>query len=588
MNSVKEKILSFIARVKMPSSLEIRYVLRNFSFKKKNYFVLAVLLFIVSFLGLLWKIDKSLAIEIPKNGGTLEEGIIGTPRFINPLLAISDADRDLVSLIYSGLLRADGQGSLMNDLAEKYEISEDGAAYTFTLKENLVWSDKKPLTSGDVLFTIQMAKNSVLKSNQRASWEGVEVEKIDNRTIRFSLKRPYAPFIENMTLGILPKHIWGEITPEQMTLTDFNINPIGSGPYQIKSITKDSNGITQSYALIPNKKFTLGKPYIDNIILKFYPSEKKLITAYENGEVSAMGGISPQNLQEIKRNGKELKSLLLPRVFAVFFNQNNAQIFTNKEARQALDLATDKETIVRDVLKNFGSVLDSPLPPGSIGSPPLQEKLNQAPYEERLKQASNLLEKNGWKINEQDKVREKTVKKEKIRLEFNLATSNASELAQTAELLKQMWEKLNIKVNLRIFEIGDLNQNIIRPRKYDALLFGIMMGRDPDPFAFWHSSQRNDPGLNIAMYTNITADKLLEDARVLSDTDKRKEKYRAFQEQIEKDIPAIFLYSPEYIYLVPASLLGFDTDAITIPSERFNQIHKWYIKTEKVWRNFVN
>ncbi len=588
MNSVKEKILSFLARIKFPSSFEIRYVLRNFSFRKKVYFLLSAILFIVAALGLLWKIDKSLAVEIPKDGGKLEEGIIGTPRFINPLLAISDADRDLVALIYSGLLRADGKGSLMNDLEEKYEISEDGTLYTFTLKENLVWSDKEPLTSDDILFTIQMAKNPVLKSNQRANWEGVEVEKIDNKTIRFSLKRPYAPFIENMTLGILPKHIWGEIQPEQMTLTDFNINPIGSGPYQVESIAKDSNGITQSYTIIPNKKFVLGKPYIDNIILKFYPSEKKLITTYENGGVSAMGGISPQGAGEIKRNGKELKSLLLPRVFAVFFNQNSAQIFANKEVRQALDLATDKEAIVKDVLKNFGSVLDSPLPPGAIGASALQEKLDQTPYEEKSKQAIDLLEKNGWKINGQDKVREKTTKKETIRLEFNLATSNASELAQTAELLKQMWEKLNIKVNLKIFEIGDLNQNVIRPRKYDALLFGIMMGRDPDPFAFWHSSQRNDPGLNIALYTNITADKLLEDARVLSDTDKRKEKYQAFQEQIEKDIPAIFLYSPEYIYLIPKSRLGLDTDTITIPSERFTQIPNWYIEPEKVWSNFVN
>ncbi len=584
MNSVKEKILSFIARVKKPSSLEIRYVLRNLSFRKKVYFLLAAIFFIVAILGLLWEIDRSLAVEIPKNGGTLEEGIIGTPRFINPLLAISDADRDLVSLIYSGLLRADGQGGLINDLAEKYEISENGTAYTFTLKENLVWSDKKPLTSDDIIFTIQMAKNAVLKSNQRASWEGVEVEKIDDRTVRFSLKRPYAPFIENMTLGILPKHVWGEIPPEQITLTDFNINPIGSGPYQIESTSKDSNGITQSYALIPNKKFVLGKPYIDSIVLKFYPSEKKLIVAYENGEISAMGGISPQGVEGIKRNGKELKSLLLPRVFAVFFNQNSAQIFTNKEVRQALDMATDKETIVRDILKNFGSVLNGPLPPGSIGSPNLQEELNQTPYEERLKQANDLLEKNGWKINEQNKVREKTIKKVVTRLEFNLATSNASELSQTAEILKQMWEKINVKVNLRIFEIGDLNQNVIRPRKYDALLFGLMLGRDPDPFAFWHSSQRNDPGLNIALYTNITADKLLEDARVLSDTAKRKEKYQAFQEQVIKDNPAVFLYSPEYIYLVPKSLLGADTDTITVPSERFTQIYKWYIKTKKVWK----
>jgi peptide/nickel transport system substrate-binding protein len=565
---------------------EIRYILKTFSLRGKIVFLVLTALFIASVLGLLWKIDRFLAVEIPKSGGTLAEGIIGTPRFINPLLSISDADRDLTSLVYSGLMRADGKGNLIPDLAERYEVSDDGLTYTFFLRNNLAWSDNETLISDDVIFTIQMAKNPILKSTQRASWEGVEVEKVDDKTIRFFLKRPYAPFMENMTLGILPQHIWGEITPEQMSLTDFNIEPIGSGPYEVAKITKDSTGIIQSYVLAPNKKFVLGKPYISKLILKFYPSEKKLISAYENGEIDGVGGISPQNILKIKNRGTELKSLFLPRVFAVFFNQNSAQILANKEVRQALDLAVDKEKIVTDVLQNFGSVLNHPLPPGSIGALGLQEEINQIPYEERLKKATNILEKAGWKLNEQDKIYEKKVKKE-TRLEFDLSTSNAPELSETAELLKTMWQKIGVKVNTKIFEIGSLNQNVIRPRKYDALLFGIMMGRDPDPFAFWHSSQRNDPGLNIALYTNITADNLLEDARTISDTEKRKEKYRALQEQIEKDVPAVFLYSPEYIYLVPKSLMGFDTDTITIPSERFSQMYKWYIETKKVWKIFA-
>ncbi len=582
---MKEKFLSFLKRLNFPSPLKIRYVLRSFSFKEKIAFLFLIMIFIAGGLGLLWKIDRSLAIEIPKHGGTLEEGIIGTPRFVNPLLAISDSDRDLTSLIYSGLLRADGKGGLMADLAEKYEISNDGLSYTFTLRNNLAWSDKKPITSDDVVFTIQQAKNPVLKSAQRANWEGVEIEKIDDRTIRFSLKRPYAPFIENMTLGILPKHIWGEIPPEQMSMTDFNITPIGSGPYQVEKITKDSMGITQSYNLVPNKKFILGKPYIANLILKFYPSEKKLISAYENGEIESFGGISPEAIVGTKRNDTDLKALLLPRVFAVFFNQNNTPLLANKEVRQALDLATDKEKIVKEVFQNFGSVLNYPLPPGSLGAFDVQEKINQPSYEERLNNAKVILEKAGWQFNEQDKIFEKTDKKKNVaRLEFNLATSDAPELTQAAELLKTMWGNLGAKVNVKIFEIGDLNQNIIRPRKYDALLFGIMMGRDPDPFAFWHSSQRNDPGLNIALYANITTDKLLEDARTISDAKKRVEKYQAFQKQIEKDVPAVFLYSPKYIYLAPKYLAGLDTDTITIPSERFSQIQKWYVETERVWK----
>jgi peptide/nickel transport system substrate-binding protein len=614
---VKEKILSFLKRLKIaaelcvkdfgqymaklrgiqriqlkkissPSPLEIRYTLRTFSFQEKIIFLLSIGLLIAAGLGLLRKIDRSLAVEIPKRGGTLSEGIIGTPRFINPLLSLSDADRDLTNLIYSGLMRADEKGGLMPDLAERYDISDDGLSYTFILKDGLSWPDKYPMTSDDVVFTIQMAKNPILKSSQRASWEGVEVEKVDDRTVRFFLKRPYAPFLENTTIGILPKHIWNEIPPEQMSLTDFDIKPVGSGPYQIKTITKDSTGIIQSYTLQPNNKFTLGKPFIANLVLKFYPSEKKLIAAYENGEIDGIGGVSSQNVMKIKREDTELKKLLLPRVFGVFFNQNNAAVFANKEVRQALNLATDKEKIVKEVLQNFGSVLDYPLPAGALGALELQEKINQSSYEENLAEAVSLLKKSGWTFNDQEKVFEKKIKKkETLKLEFSLSTSNAPELVQVAELLKSMWEKFGAKVNVKIFEIGDLNQNVIRPRKYDALLFGMVMSRDPDPFAFWHSSQRNDPGLNIALYTNITADKLLEEARVISDIQKRKEKYQKFQEQVEKDAPAVFLYSPEYLYLVPGNLKGFETDTITIPSERFSQIYKWYTETEKVWKNFA-
>lgn len=568
-----------------PSPMEMLYVLRSFSFREKLSFLFLIIILISASLGILWKIDKSLAVEIPKSGGKLKEGVIGTPRFINPLLSISDADRDLVTLIYSGLVRADEKGELAPDLAESFNISDDGLSYTFTIKEGLDWPDKQPITSDDVIFTIQMAKNSILKSNQRASWEGVEIEKIDNRTLRFFLKRPYAPFLENATLGILPKHIWEKISPEQMALTDFNIKPLGSGPYEVSKITKDSTGIIQSYVLRPNKKFALGKPFISNLTLQFYPSEKNLISAYEKGEIDAAGGISPQSALKIQRSDSDLKKILLPRVFAVFFNQNNAPLFANKEVRQALNLATDKKKIIQDVLQNFGSILDYPLPLGALGAINSEKGPKQeTPIEEKIKEAGFILGKTGWKFSEENKIFEKKSKKETSKLEFSIATSNAPELIRVAEMLKTMWENFGAKINIKIFEIGDLNQNVIRPRKYDALLFGMVMGRDPDPFAFWHSSQRNDPGLNIALYTNIAADKLLEEARAISDPKKREENYKEFQKQVAKDAPAVFLYSPEYIYLAPKNLKGININTITVPSERFSQIYKWYIETEKIWR----
>jgi len=566
--------------------LQFVYILRNFSLTEKIVFFTLAGIFTVSSILILWKISNYFSVEIPFNGGTLKEGLVGTPRFINPLLAISDTDRDLTSLIYSGLMRPDNKGGLIPDLVEKFEVSQDGLSYTFTLGANLVWQDNEPITSDDIIFTVQQAKDSQLKSPKRANWEGVETERINDREVRFVLSKPYTPFLENTTLGILPKHIWKEAISEQMSFSEFNIKPIGSGPYEIKNINRNSSGIVTSYEFKANKNFALGKPLISNLIIHFYSSEKDLLSAFQRGEIESVSAVNPSFLEKIKKNSVLLKTLSLPRVFGVFFNQNNAKIFIQKEVRDSLNLATDKKRIIDEVLQGFGVKLDYPIPPGVFGALPEGEDSFS------IDKAREILQKNGWTFNENDSVWEKSTgsgkKKETMRLEFSLSTSDAPELKQTGELLKSMWEKLGAKVNLKIFEIGDLNQNVIRPRKYDALLFGEVVGRDPDPFAFWHSSQRNDPGLNIALYTNIKVDKLLEEARTISDEAVRREKYEEFQKEVAQDTPAIFLFSPKFIYLLPDSLKGTgEMESITIPSERFSQIYKWYIKTDKVWKIFA-
>lgn len=569
-------------RVNLPSFQEIFYIVKNTGRKEKIVFFVFSAIFLLSTIVLIYQINNQISTVVPDVGGNITEGILGTPRFINPLLAISDADRDMVALIYSGLMRPDTKGGLILDLAEKYEVSEDGLEYTFVLRQNIVWHDEEPITTDDIIFTIQQAKDPILKSPKRASWEGISVEKIDDRTIKFFLEKPYTPFLENTTLGILPKHLWKDASSELMTFSELNINPIGSGPFKINSVDKDSSGIIKAYYLISNKKFALGQPYIKKFTLRFYPSEEKLIEAYQKVGVGNISAVSPQTLEKIKRKDGKLEVFYLPRVFGIFFNQNNSEIFTQNEVRQALNLAVDKKKIINDVLRGFGAEIDSPIPPGVFGAKEYSGDIFSA------EKARELLSKNGWKLNEETGILEKTIKKNTLKLEFSLATSNVPELKQAAELIKSMWENIGARVEIKIFEIGDLNQNVIRPRKYDAILFGEIVGRDPDPFVFWHSSQRNDPGLNIALYANINADKLLEKARTISNESERKEIYLQFQEEIEKDTPAVFLYSPYFIYLVPESLNGVrELESITTSSERFSQIHKWYTKTDKVWKIFA-
>lgn len=568
---------------------EIFYALRMLPLKQKNIVLALIGLGIISLTIFFWKLNNLILIEVPSDGGAISEGIIGTPRFINPILAISDADRDVAALVYSGLMRPDGQGGLETDLAESYETSSDGLTYIFTLKPDILWPDGKKITADDIIFTIEEAKNPAVKSPRRAGWEGVEVKKMDARKIQFTLKKPYAPFLENTTLGILPKHLWENALAEQMIFSDFNISPVGSGPYRVASINRNSSGVANSYILYPNNRYSHPRTHIQKITLKFYPSEETLLAGFRAGEVSSMSGISPKSLENLSLADKEVRTLFLPRVFGVFFNQNANPVFAGQEVRKALSVTANRNAIIMSVFNGYASAIDSPIPSGTFGY--LEEDGTVGkPFNSTgvLGQASGILSNGGWTYNEGSKIWEKKTKKEIRRLAFSLETSDVPELKQTAEELQKMWQNLGADVTLKIFEAGDLNQNVIRTRNYNALLFGVVMGRDPDPFAFWHSSQRNDPGLNIASYTNTAVDKILETARGENNPEKRKNLYADFERELNKDTPAVFLYSPKFIYVEPKNIRTTKpTFSITVPSERFSQVDKWFTATENVWRVFA-
>lgn len=573
----KETLVSF--KQKVVSAIN------SFSIKETALFFFLSVVFLASLAGIIWKVSDSFMIPVPASGGEITEGVIGAPRFINPLLAISDADRDIAALVYSGLLRGSSDGSLIPDLASKYDVSEDGRIYTFTIRDDAYFHNGDKVTADDVIFTILKAQDSALKSPKRANWEGVSVEKINDQEVKFTLKQAYSPFLENTTLGILPKNVWKEAGSEQFSFSEFNVLPIGSGPYKINKVKKNSSGVPSYYELSSFKKFVLGAPYINKIIIRFYPNEEALFNAYKKKEIEGINAIPPDFAISLKNDGVRIESAPLPRIFGIFWNQNQANIFTDKAVRQALDVLVDKDAIIEKVIHGYGVKIEGPIPKGGIGYESVQEKSLSA--EERIEGAKKILTTGGWKFNDKTSRWEKKVKKETRVLEFSISTGEAPELKDAAQVVKENWAMAGIKVEVKVFETGDLNQNVIRPRKYDALLFGEIIGRDSDPFAFWHSSQRLDPGLNIALYTNIKADKLLEEARTTNDTAKRAEKYSLFQKEVRSDVPAIFLYSPEFIYVVPEKINGLEVGFITVPSERFLDVYKWFVETNKVWKIFA-
>lgn len=588
-----KKINSFLSlfnkNFELPFEKKLSFVIASFTGREYKIFVFFLILMSISTIGLLWRVNEMFLVQVPKIGGGVTEGIIGTPRFINPLLAISDADRDMTAIIYSGLMRANKNGVLENDMAENFKISEDGLTYTFTLKEGLYWHDGKRITSDDILFTIKKAQDQVLRSQKRASWDGVKVEKITESKLKFILPRPYAPFLENTTIGILPKHIWENINSEQFGFSKYNVEPIGGGPYMVEGVKKDSAGIPKHYDLIPFSKFHGKGPYISKLRIKFYSNITALLEAYNNGDIENINSISPKIASQLNRKNNTIKTAPLPRVFGVFFNQNNAKIFTDKVLRNALDISIDKEKLVSDIFHGYATKINSPIPPGALGYVEYEDDTinDHSSSTDRITIAKEMLIKRGWEFDEDKKIFVKKTNGDTTELAFSISTGEIDELKEVALSLKEQWEKLGARVEVKIFDSGSLNQDVIRPRKYDALLFGEIIGRDSDLFAFWHSSQRLDPGLNIALYANIAVDKLLENTREITIQEDRLEKYAEIQKEIIEDKPATFLYSPDFIYIIAEKIKGVELNGATTPSERFLNIANWYIETENVWRFFT-
>ncbi|MEX2013749.1 MAG: ABC transporter substrate-binding protein [Parcubacteria group bacterium] len=582
----KEWRALLLRRFSMPQEHSVRGILRSFTIAEKAVFYFFVSLFIISGLTLAWKVGNAYLIEVPREGGTLTEGVVGNPRFINPVLAISEADKNLAALVYSGLVRVTANDEIENDLAEEVSISENRRVYTVRLHENARFHDGTPVTADDVIFTIQKITDPSIKSPRRGNWDGIVVEKVDERTVSFTLKQAYTPFIYNLTVGILPKHIWKNVTNDEFSFSQFNTLPIGSGPYKVERVERNSGGIPDLYKLTPFKGTPFRTPFIKSLVFRFYSSEVALIEAYNRHEVGSIGGISPEKMLELKKNGSRIVSSPLPRVFAVFFNQNQSKVLFNKEVRQALDMASPKEEIIEKVLGGYATVISGPMPAGIYS---WTEASGETPTQEgRIEAAKEILSNAGWQANPETGILEKKSTSGTIALSFSISTGDAPELRQVASELVAQWQKLGANVSISVFETGDLNQNVIRPRNFDALLFGEVVGRDRDLYPFWHSSQRIDPGLNIALYANSKADKHLDDARSASDPEKIEESYKAFAKELEADVPAVFLYTPSFLYVVPNKIEALNLNSLTVSQDRFLGIRDWYIETDKVWKIFTN
>ncbi|MEA3344334.1 MAG: ABC transporter substrate-binding protein [Patescibacteria group bacterium] len=664
---------------RLPSGQQWTQFFKVLTKKEKIIFFVSFVLVLGSFTFISLNFYFKNTIIVPSEGGTYTEGVIGQPRFINPVYANSDIDRDLVELIFSGLMKHNGNLEIVPDMAQDYpEIEEQGRVYKFFLKEDIFWQDNVQLTADDVIFTIKTIQRSDYKSPLIANWVGVEVEKINEFGIKFTLQKSYSSFLENCTLKIIPKHIWENVSSENFPLSSYNLEPIGSGIYEIKKTKPHNSETTDSLTLTQNSLYFGEKPNISKIEFLFFNNQKELIQAAIYGNIDGLSSNSFLNISELKPLFSNLNNanytkyyFSLQRYFAIFLNSEKSEVLSQKEIRLALNYATDKERIVNEISGiSHPESVDSPILPKIYGfNPPLNI------YEFNPEKAKEILEEIGFKDEDQNGLREKIVKPEQdfsfksrlqegsqgtevrelqkclakfpevypsgevcgyfgsktkqavisfqekyskdilepwgfkngtgivsettraklneicfdrsekiIPLQFSLVTVDQPQLIKVAELLQKQWKEIGIDLSIEKFPISELERDFIEPRNYESLLFGEVLGSIPDPFPFWHSSQIIDPGLNLSAYENEKADKLLEEIRTSLDLEDRNKKLELFQDILIEDIPAIFLYSLDYTYVVSKSVKGIEAKKIVDPSKRFSGIQDWYIKTKRIWK----
>lgn len=543
-------------------------------------FIGSMLLIVSSFFILTKIIDKYFFVSVPKYGGSLNEGIVGRPRLINPVIAKTEVDRDLVSLIYSGLMRASGD-TLENDLADKVNISEDGKTYTITLKDNAYFHDGTKVTSDDVVFTVERIQNKGLpvKSPLAPSFNGVTVNKQDEKTVIFELDKPHSTFTESLTFGILPKHIWEPIGITDFDQTDYNLEPVGSGPYSFKSVERNTkNGLSKKYTLKSFDKYVHGRPYISELNIFFYGSDDDRITAFEDGEISQLASVQTSFAKGIEESKDPILTANMPRIFGLYLNDQKKTIFQDSAVRKALDLAMPREKIVEEVLLNYANIEDSPFP-GLSSSSTKSEDSNV-----RFLEAEATLEKAGWKKNESG-ILEKTDKKSKqsVKLEFSISLPDIPELATSAQIIKESFDKLGANVEIKRYDLGTFTADILTSREFDTALFGQVTGRNPDPYPFWHSSQKSH-GMNIAQYSNKEVDDNITKLSRTFDHNERELLIQKINDTIKSDRPALFTYSPKFIYIIDKSVKGIELPLMTTASERFSNIENWYVSSERIWK----
>ncbi len=543
---------------------------RSSTLARGLYLPLVLLILMAGSLGALM---ASLALRagvetVPARGGRYTEAIVGPIATLNPLqVHPGDPEADITRLIFNGLVRRDARGLPTGDLAQRWEVSEDGRRYTFYLRPNVRWHDGAPLTADDVVWTVRLLQSpDVSGSPERARlWQSVQVVPVNSLTVQFELPEPLALFPDLLTFGILPAHLLRDVPPAQLRAHPFNLNPIGTGPYRVEAVHMEEGRI-QRVVLSANPLYFRGPPLLEHVEFRVFPDTRTALQAYRAEEVRGIARIFPTDLDQVRLLPTlNLFSAVLASYQAVLLN-HASPLFREREVREALWLALDRQRLIDQFLAGQGVIADSPIPPGNWARHP---QLPPVPYDPE--RARSLLEARGWVIPPGESVRQKG----DLTLRFRLAASADGFHELIAQEIARQWRAIGVAADVELIH-GDLVEQVLAPRRFDAALVEIMAPGDPDPYPFWHETQI-ESGQNYGGFRDRDISEAIEEARRTSDITRRRELYWRFQELFQEKVPAILLFYPVYTFAVDEQISGIQLGGLlNTPDDRFEGITEWY------------
>lgn len=506
-------------------------------------------------------------------GGIYTEGILGSFTDANPLYASGSVDRAVSRLLFAGLLKYDERNVLVGDLASEWSVDERGTVYTVKLRPGLTWHDGEPLTAEDVVFTYRTIQNPDAKSPLYGSWQGVKVAAADPLTVTFTLPGQLVSFPHSLITGVVPKHLLEDVPPLQLRSVRFNTDaPVGAGPFTLENIEVEGDTPEtrqEKIALAPYDEYYAGKPKLQRFVIRSFVDEKALLASYSKHELTAISGLETVPDELAKNANVQEYGVPLTSQVGVFFKTTQQPALSDQKVRQALVQAVDQGAI----LKGLGYPVIASKSPFLASHFAYDKSITQPPFD--VNQANALLDQAGWKVGA-DGIRAKDGQS----LTFQLYSQSTSEYTFVSQKLQEYWRAVGVNASVMLQSDLDI-QSTVNRGGYDALLYGISLGTDPDVYAYWHSSQASPTSvnhLNFSRYSSKAADKALEAGRTRSDPALRTVKYKPFLEAWKSDVPALMLYQPRYLYLADKALVGLVMTSINDPSDRYTNVHLWMIR----------